>query len=438
MSRCSDIAIIGSGAAGLFAAIWAARSGAGRVVALDGAKKLGAKILVAGGGRCNVTHHAVDESAYAGSTAPAIRRVLARFPVERTVEFFRELGVELKREPTGKLFPTTDDAHSVLDALLTAARNAGVELLHPWRVASIEQGSDGFVLRRAESPDAAEPDTLHARRVILATGGMSLPKTGSDGRGYELARSLGLKTTDRLFPALVPLVLRPGFWLLALSGVTVPVSLDLLSSSGKRLRRFTDSMLITHVGISGPAALDMSRYWTAARTEDQGVRLVVNWLAGGSPEELDRHLVEAKGVTILRWLDQRVQLGAGVPGHGTQGLPERLARALCEQAGVPTSAMVHAMPREQRRAIVACATATPLPVVGDRGFLFAEVTAGGVPLSELRLETLEARACPGLHLCGEVCDVDGRIGGFNFQWAWASGFVAGRGAAGTPHAAPEA
>ena len=154
MDDVYDIAVIGAGAAGLFAATWAAREGlptpprpsprggGGKVIALDGAVKIGAKILVAGGGRCNVTHFAVDESAFAGSSPNAVRKVLLRFGVDRTVEFFRESGVELKREETGKLFPVTDDARTVLDALLGAAAEAGVEVVHPWRVAGV-RGTGG-------------------------------------------------------------------------------------------------------------------------------------------------------------------------------------------------------------------------------------------------------------------------------------------------------
>jgi predicted flavoprotein YhiN len=166
-----DIAVIGCGAAGLTAAIHAARASLAdrdsprspvtptpRIIALDGARRLGAKILVAGGGRCNVTHHAVDESAYAGSSRNAIRNVLRRFDVPETVRFFAELGVELKREETGKLFPTTDDAHTVLNALLDEARRVGVEIVHPWRVGAIRRDGDAFLITRAiEDPDASRP-----------------------------------------------------------------------------------------------------------------------------------------------------------------------------------------------------------------------------------------------------------------------------------------
>lgn len=433
MSRHADIAVIGAGAAGLMASIWAGRSARGRsIVALDGARTLGAKILVAGGGRCNVTHFEVDESAYAGSSRHAIKKVLRQFDVPRTVEFFREQGVELKREETGKLFPVTDRARTVLEALLAAAGDAGVEVEHPWRVEGVERVDGGFLVRQAvgsgqlavgrlgatdaidslpPAPSLREGEWI-ARRVILATGGMSLPKTGSDGQGYAMARALGHSITPRVLPALVPLTLPGGHFLCELSGIAVPATIELRSATGKRLESFTNSTLFTHFGLSGPSVLDISRYWLSAPT---GSVLVLNCLPGQTAASVDAALVGLGNATPLRWLAAR--------------MPERLARALCAHAGVDAGAPGHQLTRERRRGLAAALTELPLPITGSRGFAHAEVTAGGVPLSEIHLETMESRVCPGLHLCGEICDVDGRIGGFNFQWAWASGYVAGRGAA---------
>ncbi|CAG0974969.1 3-dehydro-bile acid delta(4,6)-reductase [Phycisphaerales bacterium] len=409
----ADIAVVGAGAAGLMAAIWAGRTlgASGRVIALDGAKKIGAKILVAGGGRCNVTHHTVDEGQYAGSTPHAIRKVLRRFDVPDTVAFFKALGVELKREKTGKIFPVTDDANTVLSALLGAAADAGVELRHPWRVDRVAREGEVFVVR-GEGGGAA----IRAGRVIIAAGGKALPRSGSDGAGYAMVRELGHSVTPRVFPALVPLVLGKGHWITGLSGISAEVTLELRGGTGKRIKAFTNSMLCTHFGISGPAAMDMSRYLAGARFEDPAAGLVVNWLPGESGDSVDAMLVGLGRTTPSKWLRER-------------GLPERLSEAICAAAGANPAAPGHGLPRDLRRALARCVTQMPLPVVGDRGFTYAEVTAGGVPLSEVDLDTMESRVCRGLHLCGEILDVDGRIGGFNFQWAWASGHLAGRGAA---------
>jgi predicted Rossmann fold flavoprotein len=417
----ADIAIIGAGAAGLLAAIWAGRTarqdsrhGAACIVLVDGARHIGAKILVAGGGRCNVTHDVVDERAYAGSSRNAIRKVLKRFDVARTIDFFRDLGVQLKREDTGKLFPTTDEARTVLDALMRAVRGAGVDLRHSWRVARIQRIADGFEIT---SNDARN---LFARQVVLATGGMSLPKTGSDGAGFDLARGLGHSTTERIFPALVPLILEKNSPLLNLSGISAQATLEVRSGNGNRLVSFTDSTLCTHFGLSGPGPLDISRYLTDARFEDPDAYLIINWLPGETVESLDRALAQLSrsknAVSCGRLFRER-------------NLPARLVEVLCTMAGVDASAPANLLTREQRRMLVKAAIEMLAPVVGDRGFSHAEVTAGGVPLSELRLETMESRVCPRLHIIGEMCDVDGRIGGYNFQWAWASGYVAGIAAA---------
>lgn len=430
-----DLVILGAGAAGLMAAISAGRAARAAgcspsILLVDGALHPGAKILVAGGGRCNVTHDVVDESAYAGSSRNAIRKVLMRFPVDQTVVFFRDLGVELKREETGKLFPTTDSARSVLNALLSAAQDAGVTLLHPWRVDAVRREGDEFILTRAPAPASpAAPGPfgrlteLRTRRLILATGGRSLPKTGSDGRGYDFARALGHSLTPRILPALVPLTLPRDHFLCALSGLTVPATLELWSGTGKRLNSFTDSTLCTHFGLSGPSVLDISRYYLDAIADAKARRqpppvVTINWLPGIMPEAFDQELqalARREGAGPVRALEGR--------------LPERLLRALCDAAAVDPAAPLHQLTRDKRRALVKALTGLPLPITGDRGYTHAEVTAGGVPLSEIRLETMESRLCSALHLCGEICDVDGRIGGYNFQWAWASGYVAGTTAA---------
>lgn len=411
MPESCDVAIIGAGAAGLMAAIQAARSGRGlRVVLLDSARKPGAKILVAGGGRCNVTHERVDEAAFAGSTPPAIRKVLRRFDVPLTIEFFRGIGVALKVEPTGKLFPVSDSARTVLAALLRAAGDAGVRLRHPCRVETVSRHENGF---RIEGPSSGPGrwEGLVAGCAILATGGRSLPKSGSDGHGYQIARALGHSITRLVMPALVPLTVEPSSFIRSLAGVSAPVTLEVRSSAGRKLVSFTGPALCTHFGLSGPVVLDISRYYLHAIEGDPGARLVGNWLPGETLASMDAALMTLGRAGPLSALRDR--------------LPERLARALCLQAGVDPVESGARIPRERRRLLASSLVEMPLPITGNRGYDTAEVTAGGVPLSELRLDTMQSRPCPGLSLCGEICDVDGRIGGYNFQWAWASGYVAG-------------
>lgn len=404
-----DIAIVGAGAAGLMAAIWAGRSAPGcRVVALDGARKLGAKILVSGGGRCNVTHEHVSEMDYAGASRPAIRKILRRFDVPQTVSFFREIGVELKREEGGKLFPIDDSARTVLTALLAAARQAGVAIWHPRRVQTITRQPGGFRL-------SGEWGSLETRAVILAAGGRSLPKSGSDGHGYVLAQSLGHSLTPRIFPALTPLTLPPDHFICQLRGLSAPATLTLWASSGRRLVAFTGSTLCAHFGLSGPAVLDISRYYIEAMLTDPGAYLTINWLPEMTAAALEQALLSLGAATLLAYL--------------REWLPERLARALCAAAGVAAGLPAQQLTRIQRKDLIAAATQLRLPITGNRGYNYAEVTAGGVPLAEVDLKYMASRVCPNLYLCGEICDVDGRIGGFNFQWAWSSGYVAGIAAA---------
>jgi predicted Rossmann fold flavoprotein len=378
------VAIIGLGAAGLTAAIFARQAAPeARIVAYDAAPRIGAKILISGGGRCNVTHHAVSAQDFNGNRN-AIAKVLRTFPVSETVEWFASLGVALKREETGKLFPVSDRARSVVDALLRACD--GVEIVTGARITSL--------------------DEVRARRIILATGGRSVPKTGSDGSGYALAREAGHTITD-VFPALVPLVLEEGHWVRSLSGTSLEAELSVRSGTGRVLTRHRGSLLFTHFGLSGPVALDVSRHWIAARREDPKATLTASFLPDESFETLEARLMGER--------NPRATIASVLRGT----IPERLLDTLTEPQPLAS------LRKEDRRRVVRTLVESVLPVERDRGFDYAEVTAGGVPLSEIDLATMRSRKREDLFLCGEILDVDGRIGGFNFQWAWSSGRLAG-------------
>ena len=398
-----DVAVIGGGAAGLFAAIFAGRSGQ-RVLVLDGAKKLGAKILVAGGGRCNVTHHAVDPSDYAGDKPNRIRKVLRRFDVADTIEFFREQGVELKREETGKLFPVTDKARSVLDALLNACSQVGVTLAHPQRVETVERREDDFLI-------SGDWGNITAERVVLATGGRALPKSGSDGHGYTIAESLGHKISDRVFPALVPLILPGDHPLRELSGLSFEGTLTVRAPGGKVLHDTTHSILCTHFGLSGPGILDISRHWRDGIEDDPKSTLEIDFMPEVRLEELEETLQNAGSKNprsvLRRW-------------HS-----DRLVDTLNQLASIDGLAPCAQLSKADRKKLLQACKQYVLPVQGDRGYTYAEVTMGGIPLEEVGLKTMASRKTKGLYLIGEILDVDGRIGGFNFQWAWATGFIAG-------------
>jgi len=423
LNESVDIAIIGSGAAGLAASIFAGEQAEAQnkpltIVAFEGAVKPGAKILVSGGGRCNVTNEAVSESDYWGAPPRSIRKVLKAFDEQRTLEWMESLGVPLKREPTGKWFPKSDKARSVLDALLNRQRQTGTQLRCGCRVAGVDRLPDGdFLVRIPPQPN------LRAKRIIMATGGLALPKSGSDGAGLRWLQAMG-HTIVPTTPALAPLLLKnsnsrrlePGEYFEEFAGITIDVRLELRSDEGKKLVSLDGPVVFTHFGISGPAAMNMSRHVARYRLENPGShgRVLLGHPNFENVQEAGQWLIAQAGE------------------HGTRNVstavgalfPERISKVLT--GDIPGT--LAQLSREKRELLAGRLAGFPLYVQGDRGYSFAETTAGGIDLKDVNLATMESRLVPGLYLCGEILDVDGRIGGFNFQWAWASGYLAGRGA----------
>jgi len=411
-SWAGDLAIVGAGAAGLATAIFVKREvPALRVALLDGSPRPGAKILVSGGGRCNVTNTIIRDRDFWGGKRTIIRRVLQALPVADTVAFFTELGVSLHEEAGGKLFPDTNRARDVLNALLAAVERHGIELLAGTRVNAIDRDGPGFIVRSGRGD-------LRTRAVVLATGGRSLPKTGSDGAGYELARALGHTLVPQT-PALAPLLLEPATPH-SIHARVPGISLDgeiTVWIDNAVAERLTGALLWTHFGISGPLVLNASRHWARARLDGCDVRLTFNFHPG---ETFDR--VDARWTTNAQERPrQSIRTALAV------SMPDALASALLDAIGLRPDASLASLSREDRRRLIHALTAWPLPVLDTRGYNFAEVTAGGVPLTEIDPATMASRVCPGLFLVGEILDVDGRIGGFNFQWAWSSARAAARG-----------
>lgn len=410
-----DIVIVGAGAAGLAAAIFAAEAARQQntslsIVLLDSARKVGAKILVSGGGRCNVTHDEIHPDDYNGSRH-IVRNILAAFDEQATVRWFASLGVLLKREETGKLFPVSDSARTVLDALLRRCAALSVTVLTEHRVVEVKpSGAGGFIV-------GYQSGELLARQVIFATGGRSLPKTGSDGSGWGIVHRLGHTVTITV-PALVPLILASSMFHADVSGISVTVELVMFVNNKVSDRR-TGSLLWTHFGISGPVVMDASRHWTFARANGHAVQLRCNFFPGQSFEQVETWVIETAASrprgTVQNLLAER--------------FPDRLARSLLLTVGIEPTLVLGQLARDRRRLLVHALTNFDLSVEHDRGWNFAEVTAGGVPLQEIDYRTMASRKVPGLYLIGEILDCDGRIGGFNFQWAWATGFLAGRAAA---------
>jgi predicted Rossmann fold flavoprotein len=341
----------------------------------------------------------------------ALRNVLMSWPLSAVRDFFEsDLHIPLKAEPTGKMFPQSEQPLDVVDALLDRLARVGAKLAAGVRLTHIEavSGANGtrFDLTTADGW------TVHAARVILATGGMSLPKTGSDGAGLAMARRLGVATVPTS-PALVPLLTADPRWK-RLAGVAVPTRIRAVQGEhcvDEREREF----LFTHRGFSGPVVLDMSRHLTAVPAAGAPtVRLLVRW-GGGDAGTWEATLRSSGKRLITTMLRDR--------------LPERLAEELVAVAGVSAARREHQLTRPERQQLLQALDAFELPAHGNEGYATAEVTAGGVALGAIESRTLECRAVPGLHVCGEIVDVVGRIGGYNFLWAWVSGRRAGEGAA---------
>ena len=401
------VAVIGAGAAGTMAAIFAAVSGADTLL-LERTRDGGRKILISGGGRCNILPARLDERRFVTDSSPnTLRNILRSWPLTEQIVFFeRELGLTLvEEEESAKLFPASNRARDVRDGLLSLAARRGARFLAETTVTGLAPTGGGWmVMCESGTP-------LSVDRVIVASGGLSVPNTGSDGRGLALMASLG-HTINPTYPALTPIVASAAPFG-ALSGISLAVTVT--ARDEMRSSTATGGFLFTHRGYSGPAILDVSHVVARSRLEgDGGARLSVCWT----------RLNEAGWEVALKPEGTRT-----VGGALRRELPDRLADALAGRAGVPPSRSLAQLSREERLRLIEVLVRGDLPWTGDEGYKKAEVTGGGVSLAEIDPRTLESRRHPGLFLCGEVLDAFGPIGGYNFLWAWATGRAAGLAAA---------
>jgi predicted Rossmann fold flavoprotein len=395
------VIVVGAGAAGLTAAIFAATKGA-RVTLLESTRDGGRKILISGGGRCNVLPSDLDPGRYVTESSPnTLKKILLSWPLGEQRAFFEdELGIPLVlEEETGKLFPESNRARDVRDRLVERVRALGADLQFDARVEHVLPSEGGRWAVRAGAL-RVEGDS-----VIMATGGLSVPKTGSDGRGLEIVQELG-HTIHELYPALTPLTADPPVHA-DLAGVSLPVEIRAAPPGGPFTSR--GGFLFTHRGYSGPAVLDISHIAVCAtQPSEQPIRVL--W--GGKDEiEWGRILSDPRGDRVL----PRVR----------RHLPGRLADRLVTESGIDGDRPLAQLRRRERLDLLAALASYTLPWTGDEGYRKAEVTGGGVALSEVRSATLESLTAPGLFLCGEILDAFGPIGGYNFAWAWATGRLAG-------------
>lgn len=412
------VVVIGAGAAGTIAAIFAASSGA-ETLLLERTTDGGRKILMSGGGRCNILPAVVHESRFVTDSSPhTLRKMLRSWPLHEQIAFFEgEAGIPLMEETeSAKLFPRSESARDVRDRLLALARARGVSIETGALVTGFVPADNGWQITRQGGP------SLQADAVIVATGGLSVPGTGSDGLGLSIVETLG-HTINPTYPALTPLTatvrLTPhitgGAPFAVLAGISLPVTLT--ARAGTLKSTSTGGFLFTHNGYSGPAVLDVSHVAVRSRAEmGSPARLVVSWTSLND-KDWESALGPRGSRTVLNAVAAQ--------------LPRRLAEALIECVGIDLRRTLSQLTRDERLRLIDILVRGELPWSGHEGYSKAEVTGGGVRLSEIDPKTMESKLHKGLFLCGEMLDAFGPIGGYNFLWAWATGRAAGLGASHT-------
>ncbi|WP_296344693.1 NAD(P)/FAD-dependent oxidoreductase [Reyranella sp.] len=383
MPQVFDVVVLGAGAAGLMCALRAGQRGR-KVLLLDHAEKVGKKILISGGGRCNFTNLDARPEAFLSNNPHFCKSALARYTQHDFIELVQKHRIAWHEKTLGQLF-CDGSARQIVAMLLDECAAAGVDVRVAHRVTKVEK-ADRFTI-------TTDHGDFSAAALVLATGGLSIPKMGATGFAHDLARRFGLKLTE-IRPALVPLTLATP----AISGV----SLDVMARCGRA--SFREALLFTHRGLSGPAILQVSSYWRP------GQQITVDMLP-----DLDAAAFLKERKRTRPKAELRTVLG--------EKLPQRLAQALAPDIGTDGS-MANLRDRDLDALAARLKTWTIAPT-GTEGYAKAEVTVGGIDTDGLSSKTMEAKSVPGLYAIGEAVDVTGWLGGYNFQWAWSSGWVAG-------------
>ena len=395
--------IIGAGASGMAAALTAARRGH-TVTLLERQARAGRKLMATGNGRCNLTNTNASPEHYHGTDVSFMRRAMEALPPQEALKFFRGIGLLTVEESGGRVYPLSNSANSVVDVLRFALEAAGVQLIAGDRAREIYRDGDGFTV-------ATESGARHrADAVVVACGGLAGEKLGGGRDGYELLKSLG-HTRTALRPALVQITTAPEYPR-ALKGIKADCRLT-LRAAGRVLDTAEGEVLFTETGVSGPAAFDLSRSVSAA---------------GDEPMELQLDLLRGYALAaVLGHLQSRREAAPDIPAAElfTGALHNRLGRMVVRYAALEPAKPLASLADAELSRAAASAKCFVLPVRGTEGFANAQVTAGGIKTAEFDPKTLESRLVPGLFACGEVLDIDGDCGGYNLQWAWASGCLAG-------------
>ncbi len=404
-----DIAVIGGGASGMIAALSAITAAPHlKIAVLERLNRVGKKLMATGNGRCNITNMNASEENYHGSV-PFMRPAMQKYPPEKVLAFFEPLGVHCREEEEGRVYPMSDQASSVLDALRLSMEERGVEELCDFEVISLTRAKGGYRLT------AKDNRQIIAKRVICAAGGLASPSLGGSGTGYKLLETCGHDLTPR-FPALVQLKCNPELTR-PLKGIKYSGDIDLLVG-GQIRRTETGEILFTEYGLSGIAVMQVSRI--AAQT-----------LGGKHAQKTEArlHLLPmsyAEAFSLLR--QRRTTLSARALENFLTGLVnKRLGQMLIKwNTGLNLNEASSVLTDEHLSALASALTGWTIEITGTQGFDQAQVTAGGVKTQDVNPHTMESLLADGLYITGEILDIDGDCGGFNLQWAWASGLTAGK------------
>lgn len=402
------VIVIGGGASGMMAAVFAARTGV-RVTLLEHTDRVGKKILSTGNGKCNLTNLYQGEECYRSQNQDFPGKVLERFPVSETLKFFEDLGI-LPKNKNGYIYPNSEQASAVLDVLRAEVVHLGVEVICGCEVKSIGRGNGGMGFDVRTSKGLMKADSL-----ILAAGSKAAPNTGSDGSGYELAKQLGHRVIQPL-PALVQLRCQEKHYK-QLAGIRTEAKLTLYVD-GKITDTQTGELQLTDYGISGIPTFQLSRYVSVALWEKRAVKVKIDFLPRQTAEETKTYLEE-----------RRRRMGEKTAEEWMTGLlNKKLASLLLKLAGISLGDRMDQVDGGRMKRLLTQIKEYETVVTAANPYENAQICCGGVDTREISPDTMESKLVPGLYLAGELLDVDGICGGYNLQWAWSSGAVAGRNA----------
>jgi len=401
MKNHYEIIIIGAGAGGLSSAIFAAKNKKTNILILEKTDTAGNKILVSGGSRCNILPEIVtDEDYFSDSPKVYLKHILKSWSLEDCYSWItKEIGISLKKEED-KYFPANDSGKKVRNIFLEKVESLGVEIQYNKSVESITKKKDSWVCKTETG------ETYTCDKLIIASGGLSFPKLGTTGACHDILEKLGHKV-NKTYPALTSLK-GDHLGYENLSGLSLDVELT-VKFRRKKVKAKRTGFLFTHTGYSGPAIMDMSHYAiNAIKNGLEKPEFIINW--NGISEEDWEKILQRENILVFTKLKEY--------------MPSRLARAICEETELMKRKLSE-LRKEEQTLLIEFLTNYKLPYKGYYGYDKAEVTGGGVALEEINTGTLESKVLPDIYLCGEVLDTFGRIGGFNFYWAWLTGRLAG-------------